>query len=108
MSRHPMNLREREVSIPIDARLALEGSLVIPEGAGATVLFAHGSGSSRFSPRNRYVAQVLQRAGLATLLVDLLSAEEEEEERYTRHLRFDIELLAARLVGVKRWLLREP
>lgn len=94
----------RDIEIPLHGRLVLEGSLVVPFGASGIVVFAHGSGSSRHSPRNRYVAQVLQRAGLGTLLLDLLTEEEEEEERYTRHLRFDIELLADRLVGVSEWI----
>jgi putative phosphoribosyl transferase len=72
------------------------------------VLFAHGSGSGRHSPRNRYVAQVLREAGLATLLIDLLTAEEEEVDLRTRHLRFDIGLLAERLVGATEWLERNP
>jgi dienelactone hydrolase len=72
------------------------------------VLFAHGSGSSRFSPRNRAVASVLRRAGLATLLLDLLSPSEEEEDLVTRHLRFDIPLLAGRLVNAIEWLAVEP
>src|SRR5436309_11006880 len=83
----------------------LEGSLSVPEGAGGLVLFAHGSGSSRHSPRNRYVARALQEAGLATLLLDLLTPDEEEADRYTGHLRFDIGLLAERLVGATDWLL---
>jgi putative phosphoribosyl transferase len=103
-----MTIQEREVSVSAGDGITLNGSLVMPDGAQAVVLFAHGSGSSRHSPRNRYVAGVLQRAGLATLLIDLLTADEEEAERFTRHLRFDIELLAGRLVGVTRWLLREP
>jgi len=86
----------------------LEGNLGIPEGAEGIVLFAHGSGSSRFSPRNRFVARVLRQAGLATLLIDLLTAEEEDVDRWTRHLRFDIDLLAERLVGVTDWLLDHP
>ncbi|MBH8565975.1 dienelactone hydrolase family protein [Nostoc sp. CENA67] len=86
----------------------LEGNLVIPEGATGVVLFAHGSGSSRHSPRNRYVAQVLQQAGLATLLIDLLTLEEEEIDLRTRHLRFDIALLASRLVGATDWLAQYP
>jgi pimeloyl-ACP methyl ester carboxylesterase len=81
----------------------LEGDLMIPDGARGLVVFAHGSGSSRTSPRNRHVAEVLQEGGLATLLMDLLTAEEEEEERYTRHLRFDIAVLAQRLVAVIDW-----
>lgn len=103
-----MKAHQREVLVSAGQDLALEGSLALPEGAAALVLFAHGSGSSRFSPRNRYVAGVLQRAGLGTLLIDLLTASEEEEERYTRHLRFDIGLLARRLVGVTHWLRNEP
>lgn len=81
----------------------LEGDLVLPEAAQGLVVFAHGSGSSRHSPRNRYVAQVLQRAGLGTLLLDLLTAEEEAVDVYTRRYRFDIPLLARRLVGVTDW-----
>ena len=73
------------------------GSLVVPDGARGLVLFAHGSGSSRLSPRNRYVAGVLADAGLATLLVDLLTQEEERRDVRTRELRFDVELLAGRL-----------
>ena len=89
-------------------KVNLEGNLVIPNGATGTVLFAHGSGSSRHSPRNRYVAGVLQQAGLATLLIDLLTAEEEEIDLRTRHLRFDIGLLASRLVGATDWLQQNP
>ena len=86
----------------------LEGNLGVPDGARGVVLFAHGSGSGRHSPRNRYVAQVLREAGLATLLIDLLTAEEEEVDLQTRHLRFDIGLLAERLVGATEWLERNP
>jgi putative phosphoribosyl transferase len=84
--------------------VVLEGNLTMPKQAQGIVLFAHGSGSSRHSPRNRYVAQVLSEAGLATLLIDLLTADEEAVERWTRHLRFDIGLLAGRLVGATDWL----
>src|SRR2546422_3611051 len=84
--------------------VALEGNLSVPEGARGTVLFAHGSGSGRHSPRNRFVAQVLRDAGLATLLIDLLTADEEAVDVRTAHLRFDIELLAERLVGATDWL----
>jgi putative phosphoribosyl transferase len=84
--------------------VVLEGNLTLPEGAQGIVLFAHGSGSSRHSPRNRYVAQVLSDAGLATLLIDLLTADEEAAERWTRHLRFNIGLLTERLVGATDWL----
>lgn len=82
----------------------LEGTLNIPQGAEGLVLFVHGSGSSRHSSRNQFVAKELRHAGLATLLFDLLSAEEEEVDRYTRHLRFDISLLAQRTIGAADWL----
>jgi putative phosphoribosyl transferase len=81
----------------------LEGILTLPENAGGLVLFAHGSGSSRLSPRNQYVAGVLNDGGLATLLFDLLTPEEEAIDRFTRELRFDIGLLATRLTGAIDW-----
>ena len=87
---------------------ALEGDLVVPDGATGVVLFAHGSGSSRFSSRNRYVAEELCNGGLGTLLIDLLTAQEEAIDNRTAHLRFDIDLLADRLVGAIEWLAREP
>jgi dienelactone hydrolase len=89
-------------------RVTLEGNLSLPEGARGIVLFAHGSGSSRHSSRNRYVARLLNEAKLATLLVDLLTAEEEAVDLRTAHLRFDIGLLAERLVGATDWLTRHP
>ncbi len=79
--------------------VTLEGAMRIPEGAAGIVVFAHGSGSSRHSPRNRYVAQALGDGGLATLLIDLLTAAEEREDDRTARLRFDIHLLARRVVG---------
>ncbi|MGH7477088.1 MAG: phosphoribosyltransferase family protein, partial [Longimicrobiales bacterium] len=82
----------------------LDGDLVLPSRPAGVVLFAHGSGSSRHSPRNRHVAGVLQRAGLATLLMDLLTEQEEAEDARTGHLRFDIGLLAGRLVTAIDWL----
>ena len=89
-----------ERTISFESRGArLEGTLVAPEEARGIVLFAHGTGSSRFSPRNRFVAEQLNAAGLATLLIDLLTAEEEQAERLTGHLRFDIDLLAERLLA---------
>lgn len=91
------------VRIPA-GRHVLEGNLAIPEGAQGIVLFAHGSGSSRFSPRNRHVAAALRRGDLATLLVDLLTAEEEEVDLRTAHLRFDVRMLAARLEDITDWL----
>jgi putative phosphoribosyl transferase len=96
----------RDVVVPIGA-VTLDGSLGVPDGARGIVLFAHGSGSSRHSPRNRYVAEVLRKGGLATLLVDLLTADEEFYDDRTRELRFDIGLLADRLVGTMGWLARE-
>lgn len=96
-----------EIRIPINS-ITLEGNLTIPEGAKGIVVFAHGSGSSRFSSRNRYVAQELQKEGLGTLLFDLLTAEEERIDMVTAHLRFDIDLLANRLVEVTNWLLNDP
>lgn len=85
------------------ARLQLDGTLEIPTHASGLVLFAHGSGSSRHSPRNRRVAQTLQRAAVATLLFDLLTKEEERADELTGHLRFDIELLASRLRIATDW-----
>jgi len=84
--------------------VTLEGNLAVPVGAQGVVLFAHGSGSSRFSPRNRYVASVLQEGKLGTLLIDLLTEDEERIDLRTREMRFDIPLLADRLVGVVDWL----
>ena len=84
--------------------VTLDGDLRWPEGARAIVLFAHGSGSSRHSSRNQHVARLLNEAKLATLLIDLLTAEEEALDVHMAHLRFDIELLARRLVGATDWL----
>jgi len=84
-------------------RAVLSGNLHIPEGAGALVLFAHGSGSSRQSPRNQFVARTLNEAGLATLLFDLLTQEEEALDIRTREHRFNIRLLAERLVDATKW-----
>jgi len=96
-----------EVRIPINS-IVLEGNLIIPEGAHGIVAFAHGSGSSRHSSRNKYVAWKLQKEGFGTLLFDLLTAEEERIDMVTAHLRFDIDLLANRLVDVTNWLLKNP
>jgi putative phosphoribosyl transferase len=98
---------EQEVSVEA-GKVVLEGTLGIPKDAVGIVVFAHGSGSSRHSPRNRYVAGVLQTEGIATLLFDLLTREEEPLDEYTRELRFNIPLLTERLVGATRWLLRTP
>jgi putative phosphoribosyl transferase len=89
-------------------RVTLEGNLEVPPGAHGVVLFAHGSGSSRHSPRNRFVAGSLRGVGLGTLLIDLLTADEERVDERTRHLRFDIGMLAERLVAATDWLSREP
>src|SRR5215470_472160 len=85
-----------QVSIPV-GRIVLEGDVNIPAGARSIVIFAHGSGSSRHSPRNRYVANTLGQAGLATLLFDLLTASEEAIDLRTARLRFDIDFLAERV-----------
>ena len=98
---------EQEVRLPVDG-VTLVGDLARPAAARGAVLFAHGSGSSRHSPRNRAVARVLRSSGLATLLIDLLTRNEEAEDAATGHLRFDIALLARRLVVVTDWLHQEP
>lgn len=92
-----------EVLIP-NGEVNLLGQLCLPEAAPGLVLFAHGSGSSRHSPRNQAVAQVIREAGMGTLLFDLLTREEEASEARTRHLRFDIGLLAHRLLGATQWI----
>ncbi|MDJ0796056.1 MAG: dienelactone hydrolase family protein [Calothrix sp. MO_167.B12] len=101
------DIQEKLVVIATES-VRLEGNLVVPPTAQGIVLFAHGSGSSRQSPRNRAVAKVMQRAGLATLLFDLLTSEEEKIDLRTRHLRFDIGLLASRLIGATNWLAQYP
>lgn len=87
---------------------SLHGNLNIPLEAKGVVLFVHGSGSSRKSPRNIFVASELQKASLGTLLIDLLTLEEEQSDAYTGHLRFNIEFLAKRLEGITEWLLHHP
>jgi putative phosphoribosyl transferase len=98
---------EQEVAIPA-GEVTLQGILAMPKSASAVVLFAHGSGSSRHSPRNRYVAQELRAAGVGTLLFDLLTAEEESVDDVSGALRFDIPFLAKRLEGATRWLMQRP
>lgn len=100
-------MNEQLVYVPTGG-VTLEGSLAVPANARGVVLFAHGSGSSRHSTRNRYVARELQAAGLGTLLIDLLTSEEESVDLLTRHLRFDIDMLADRLVGAIDWLDEQP
>lgn len=97
------NQREEQIDI-IVGPVVLQGSLIIPERASGVVLFAHGSGSSRFSPRNQYVAGILRENGLATLVIDLLTRNEEEVDNRTARLRFDIRLLATRVIGSVDWL----
>lgn len=92
------------VDIPQSRDLVVHGDLAVPHGARGVVVFAHGSGSSRHSPRNRTVAAALHQRSLATLLVDLLTTDEETVDRRTRHLRFDIDLLADRLTGAVTWV----
>jgi putative phosphoribosyl transferase len=101
------NTENRYVQI-LSTGVRLEGIVSIPEDARGLVVFVHGSGSSRHSPRNQYVAQTLQEGGLATLLFDLLTAYEEESDLQTRYLRFDINLLARRTAGVMEWLELQP
>lgn len=86
-------------------RVMLEGDLAVPSGSRGIVLFAHGSGSSRYSSRNRFVARRIRENGIGTLLFDLLTREEEAVDMNTRHLRFDIPLLASRLVEAAKWVL---
>jgi predicted phosphoribosyltransferase/dienelactone hydrolase len=99
--------RAEEVRLPVD-QVEVHASLTVPPDALGLVIFAHGSGSSRFSPRNQYVARVLHERGLATLLLDLLTEDEETVDLRTRELRFDIGLLASRLADAARWAQRHP
>jgi putative phosphoribosyl transferase len=109
MSRTSINHNVAEETVRVTTgSVVLEGDLGMPEDATGVVLFAHGSGSSRLSPRNRYVADVLRERGLATLLLDLLTRAEELAESQTGHLRFDIEMLAERLGGATDWLATHP
>lgn len=98
---------ETPVRVPVQGAF-VNGDLTVPQGARGLVLFAHGSGSSRHSPRNRAVASTLREAGLATLLADLLTPEEEALDTRTGHLRFDIGLLAQRLIDLTDWAGQEP
>jgi len=98
-----MNLVEQSVQIPAGG-VALDADMAVPEPATGVVPFAHGSGSSRHSPRNRYVAGELQASGLATVLADLLTSAEEQLDARTGRLRFDVGLLAARVMAVTDWV----
>jgi putative phosphoribosyl transferase len=102
-----MKQYEEEATIPFEGHKLL-GNLIIPQDAIGLVLFAHGSGSSRFSPRNQAVARFLREGRIATLLMDLLTADEEAVDIQTRHHRFDIIKLATRLVGATEWLEKHP
>jgi putative phosphoribosyl transferase len=99
---------ERTVTVDVSAVGELTGDLAVPEDAAGAVLFAHGSGSSRLSPRNRDVAEQLRGRSLATLLIDLLTPDEARADELDRHHRFDIDLLASRLEAVTDWLGEEP
>ena len=98
------SLETNAIRVPISGGLWLDADVTVPADAKGVVLFAHGSGSSRHSPRNRFVARELQKAGLATLLMDLL----EEDEAQDRDKVFDIELLASRLLSAAHWLGNDP
>jgi putative phosphoribosyl transferase len=95
--------QQTDMKIPV-GDVVVEGTLTLPPGARGVVLFAHGSGSSRFSPRNQYVAKEFNKAKIGTLLFDLLTQEEEEEDIVTAEYRFNIALLAERLIGATEWL----
>src|SRR5438477_7770908 len=103
MQTHSLDVDERNVLIDAGG-VALHGDLAVPHGAQGLVMFAHGSGSSRHSSRNRHVAEELRHGNLGTLLLDLLTPAEEQVDMHTRHIRFDIGLLADRLIGAMRWL----
>ena len=104
-SSHTATAPSRTEQIP-SGQILLEGELLVPVSATGVVLFAHGSGSSRHSPRNQFVARTIREAGVGTLLFDLLTQEEETVDMRTRHLRFDIGLLAERLVDATNWIKR--
>lgn len=101
---------KKKIEQPIAMKTAgglIHGNLILPEDAKAVIIFAHGSGSSRLSPRNQFVAKILNRQGLGTLLIDLLSDEEEKEDEVSGSLRFDIAFLAERLKKITEWVLRQ-
>ncbi len=96
-----------EMKIPV-GNVIVEGTLTLVPGAKGVILFAHGSGSGRFSPRNQYVAKEFNKANIGTLLFDLLTQEEEEEDIVTAEYRFNIPLIANRLIGATEWLRKDP
>ena len=98
---------KNDVEIP-SGKSVLKGNLEISQNAKGIVLFAHGSGSGRFSPRNTFVAGLFNKKGLSTLLIDLLTSEEEAVDEYTGQFRFDVEMLAERLVDATKWLRKNP
>jgi putative phosphoribosyl transferase len=100
-------INKETVQITVASDVTLDGNLNIPLSPQGVILFAHGSGSSRHSGRNQFVAHILNNAGLATLLIDLLMPDEEVVDNQTRHLRFDIDMLAQRLAGTIDWLVKE-
>ncbi|OAI57260.1 hydrolase [Verrucomicrobiaceae bacterium SCGC AG-212-N21] len=106
MKSAPSSMVCMDVRIPA-GKVMLDGQLCLPPEASGVVLFAHGSGSSRHSPRNQFVAEIIREASVGTLLFDLLTRDEEAEDDRTRALRFDIDLLARRLVAATRWLLHQ-
>lgn len=100
-----MSSRKQTQDVIVNAGdVNLEGNLTIPDSAKALVVFVHGSGSSRFSPRNQYVARTLNQAGLATLLFDLLTEDENQIDQFTRELRFNIEMLSERTIAAIDWI----
>ncbi|MFL5329807.1 MAG: dienelactone hydrolase family protein [Gemmataceae bacterium] len=107
MSDTSVAIQEQNIAFR-SGHVELSGSLALPGSTEGVVLFAHGSGSSRHSPRNQFVARKLQEAGVGTVLIDLLTEDEEQAERFTRHLRFDIGMLADRLVWAIDWLAGQP
>lgn len=100
------HLNQNTISIPLGKKV-IQGDLTVPDEAKGLVIFSHGSGSSRFSPRNKYVAEVLNHAGFAALLIDLMTLDEEAIDDRTAGLRFDIGFLAERLVGATDWARRQ-
>ncbi|MFZ9940975.1 MAG: dienelactone hydrolase family protein [Luteolibacter sp.] len=107
MIKDELEAREEEVAIAVDG-VVLDGDLAVPTNATGIVIFAHGSGSSRMSPRNREVAETIREKGMGTLLFDLLTSDEERLDESTGALRFDIHMLATRLEGVTNWLITQP
>jgi len=102
-----MSVQNKDLKIPV-GNVVVEGILNLPVEAAAVVLFAHGSGSGRFSPRNQYVAKEFNKVGIGTVLFDLLTKEEEEEDEMTAEYRFNIPLLAQRLIGATEWVKNDP